>query len=63
MPNIKGVMTMKRTTVILLSLFLIIEGYTCGCSNDKPGIESKTKEAVKSLEENAVGIAAGKRID
>jgi hypothetical protein len=48
---------MKRTSMVLLILFLIIGGYTCGCSNDKPGVESKVKEAVKSLEDNVVGEA------
>ncbi len=48
---------MKRTSMILLALFLIIEGYTCGCSNDKSKIESKAKEVTKSLEEKVAGEA------
>jgi hypothetical protein len=54
-PIIKEVLTMKRTSLILLALFLTIEGYTCGCSSDKSGVESKAKEATKSLKENVVG--------
>ena len=57
MSIIKEILTMKRTSAILLALFLIIGGYTCGCSNDKSAIESKTKEATKSLEEDVTGKA------
>jgi len=57
MPIVKEVLTMKRTSVILLALFLIIGGYTCGCTNEKSEIESKAKEATKSLEENVAGEA------
>ena len=46
---------MKRLLLVWVVLFLIIGGYTCGCSNDKHGVESKAKEAVKSLEENVAG--------
>jgi hypothetical protein len=55
MPNIKEIWTMKRLLLVWVVLFLTIGGYTCGCSNDKPGVESKTKEAIKSLEENVAG--------
>jgi len=39
----------------LLILFLMIGGYTGGCSNDESGVASKVKEEVKSLEKKASG--------
>ena len=45
---------MKRPSVILLIVFLIIGGHICGCFDDKSEVESKVKEAVKSLENKVV---------
>ena len=46
---------MNRISVVLLILFLMIGGYTGGCSNDESGVGSKVKEEVKSLEKKASG--------
>jgi len=54
-PKINEVLTMKRTSVVLLIVFLIIGGHICGCSDDKSEVESKAKDAVKSLENKVIG--------
>ena len=46
---------MKRVSMILLILFLLLGGYACGRSGDKSGVESNAKEEVQSLEQKASG--------
>ena len=49
----KEVVEMNRTCVILLILFLILGGYSCGRSSEKPKGEQKVMEKKKSLVEEA----------
>ena len=46
---------MKGPSIVLLIVFLIIGGHICGCSDKEPEVESKAKEAVKSLENKVIG--------
>ncbi len=44
---------MNRTCIILLILFLILGGYSCGRSSEKPKGEQKVTEKKESLVEEA----------
>jgi hypothetical protein len=46
---------MNITFVILLIVFLMFEGLSCGRSKDESRVESKAKEEVKSLGKEATG--------
>ena len=46
---------MKRPSVISLIVFLIIGGHIYGCFDDKSEVESRAKDAVKSLDNKVVG--------
>ena len=50
----KEVVEMNRTCIILLILFLILGGYSCGRSSEKPKGEQKVMEKKESLAEEAL---------
>ena len=47
---------MNRICMVLLILFLVLGGYTCGRSNDESGVESKAMEEINSLAKKASGV-------
>ena len=48
---------MKRTGIVVLLIFLVFSGYSCGRSDDQSDMESKVKEEVETLKEKASGEA------